>query len=46
VRNGDKVVVQCQGGINHDGHHFFTEDHYTVQWSDRTSNASAVNQQS
>ena len=28
------LVVQCQGSINHDGDHFFCEDHYTVHWDD------------
>jgi len=33
-RHGAQVVVQCQGSINHDGKHFFEEDHYSVRWHD------------
>ena len=34
-QNGQHVVIQCQGSINHDGQHFFNEDHYTFRWNDR-----------
>jgi len=34
IRGNERVVVQCQGSIHHDGDHFFGEDHYTVRWTD------------
>ena len=39
TRNGQQTVVQCQGSIHHHGSHFFTEDHYTVRWSDPSRHA-------
>ena len=32
ARDSDHAVAQCQGSINHDGQHFFAEDHYTIRW--------------
>ena len=36
-RHGRHAVVQCQGSINHDGKHFFEEDHYAMRWQDQTT---------
>jgi PleD family two-component response regulator len=33
-RHGRHAVVQCQGSINHEGKHFFEEDHYAMRWRD------------
>lgn len=34
ARDNVHAVAQCQGSINHDGQHFFGEDHYTIRWHD------------
>jgi hypothetical protein len=32
ARGDEHAVAQCQGSINHEGRHFFAEDHYTIRW--------------
>jgi PleD family two-component response regulator len=31
-RHGRHAVIQCQRSINHEGKHYFEEDHYLIQW--------------
>jgi len=34
ARDDEHAVAQCQGSINHEGEHFFAEDHYIIRWHD------------